>query len=97
MISAQVPLEQRHRWLENWCKLYRKATERNAYAAIIRTVMGCSSICLGIVSSRKSLCNLFKERHDIVPCLGGRLQEHDVIVLFSSLFTFLGRHFAAMR
>jgi len=60
MISAQVPLEQRRRWLKKWCKLYEKATERNAYAAFIRTVMGRSSICLDIVSSWQSLCNLFE-------------------------------------
>ena len=60
----------------------------------IRTVVWRSAVVLRIVAPRKGLSDFFEQRHDIVTGLGGRLEEHDIVVLLRALLAFFGRHFA---
>lgn len=60
----------------------------------IRTVVWRSAVVLRIVAPRKGLSDFFEQRHDIVAGLGGRLEEHDIVVLLRALLTLFCRHFA---
>ena len=60
----------------------------------IRTVVWRSAVVLRIVAPRKGLSDFFEQRPDIVAGLGGRLEEHDIVVLLRALLALFRRHFA---